>query len=141
MTPESPSTVWPVLHYDDTRAALRFLVDVLGFEEVVAAPDEHGGLAHVELRRPGGGTLVFGSTRHKESVHGGMRAGTGAVYVVAADPDEVERVHRGVVEAGGQVLEPPHRTVFGSGAAAYVCTAGDPEGNLWTFGTHRGPAG
>ncbi|MFG2736939.1 VOC family protein [Streptomyces carpaticus] len=132
----SLSSVWPVLHYDDTGAALRFLVEVLGFTEAVAAPDEHGGIGHAEVRWPGGGALVFGSTRHKDSVHGRMRAGSSAVYVVT---DEVDAVHRRVCDAGGDVLEPPHRTVFGSGAAAYVCTVRDPEGNLWTFGTYRGP--
>lgn len=133
----SPSSVWPVLHYDDTRAALRFLVDVLGFEQAVAAPDEHGGIGHGELRWPGGGALVFGSTRHTDSVHGRMRAGASAVYVVS---DDVDAVHRRVVDAGGEVLEAPHETRFGSGAAAYVCTVRDPEGNLWTFGTYRGPS-
>ncbi|MCF6524806.1 VOC family protein [Streptomyces sp. JJ36] len=138
MSPDAAvSSVWPVLHYDDTRAALRFLVDVLGFAEVVAAPDEHGGIGHAELRWPGGGALVFGSTRHTDGVHGGMRAGTSAVYVVS---DKVDAVHRRVVDAGGDVLEPPHEARFGSGATAYVCTVRDPEGNLWTFGTYRGPA-
>ncbi|MBO1286271.1 glyoxalase [Streptomyces sp. CAI-21] len=137
MSPDTPpSSVWPVLHYDDTKAALCFLVDVLGFEQVVAAPDEHGGIGHAELRWPGGGALVFGSRRHTDSVHGRMRAGTSAVYVVS---DEVAAVHRRVV-AGGEVLEAPHEARFGSGVAAYVCTVRDPEGNLWTFGTYRGPS-
>ncbi len=133
----SVSSVWPVLHYDDTESALRFLVDVLGFAEVVAARDEHGVVGHAELRWPGGGALVFGSTRHTDTVHGVMRAGTSAVYVVS---DDVDAVHRRVVAAGGEVLEPPHETQFGSGAAAFVCTVRDPEGNLWTFGTYRGPS-
>ncbi|UGQ10886.1 VOC family protein [Yinghuangia sp. ASG 101] len=133
----SLSSVWPILHYDDTRSALRFLVDVLGFTEVVAAADEHGGIGHAEVHWPGGGALVFGSTRHRESVHGAMRAGTSAVYVVT---DDVDAVHRRVCDAGGEVLEPPHDAVFGSGARAYACTVRDPEGNLWTFGTYGGPA-
>ncbi|MEU0740254.1 VOC family protein [Streptomyces sp. NPDC006134] len=54
--------------------------------------------------------------------------------------DDVDAVHRRVVDAGGEVLEAPHETRFGSGAAAYVCTVRDPEGNLWTFGTYRGPS-
>ncbi|MEJ1199268.1 MULTISPECIES: VOC family protein [unclassified Streptomyces] len=138
MSPDAlPSSVWPVLHYDDTRAALRFLVGVLGFEQAVAAPDEHGGIGHAELRWPGGGALVFGSTRHTDSVHGRMRAGASAVYVVS---DDVDAVHQRVVDAGGEVLEAPHETRFGSGAATYVCTVQDPEGNLWTFGTYRGPS-
>lgn len=131
------SSVWPVLHYDDTGRALRFLVDVLGFTQVVAAPDEHGEIGHAELRWPGGGALVFGSTRHADSVHGAMRAGTSAVYVVS---DDVDAVYRRVRDVGGEVLEPPHETRFGSGASAYVCTVQDPEGNLWTFGTYRGPS-
>ncbi len=66
-----------------------------------------------------------------------MRAGTSAVYVVS---DDVDAVHRRVVDADGEVLEAPHESRFGSGAAAYVCTVHDPEGNLWTFGTYRGPS-
>ncbi|WP_336605657.1 VOC family protein [Streptomyces sp. BA2] len=93
-------------------------------------------MGHAELRRPGGGALVFGSTRHADTVHGVMRAGAGAVYVVS---DEVDAVNRRAVDTGGEVLEPPHETRFGSGAAAYVRTVRDPEGNLWTFGTTRGP--
>lgn len=44
-----------------------------------------------------------------------------------------------MVDAGGVVLEAPHETRFGPGVAAYVCTVQDPEGDLSTFGTYRGP--
>ncbi|WP_374227556.1 VOC family protein [Streptomyces sp. AC627_RSS907] len=104
---------------------------------LVAAPDEHGGIGHAEPCRPGGGALVFGSTRHTGGVHGRMRAGTSAVCVVG---DDVDAVHRRVVDAGGEVLEAPHEARFGPGAAAYVCTVRDSEGNVWAFGTYRGPA-
>ncbi|WP_433579264.1 VOC family protein [Nocardia brasiliensis] len=136
MSPDTaPSSVWPILHYNDTQAALRFLVDVLGFAEVVAAPDEHGDIAHAELRWPGGGALVFGSTKHTDTVHGVMRAGTSAVYIIT---DGVDAVHQRVCDARGEILEPPHHTTFGSGARSYTFTVRDPEGNLWTFGTYRG---
>ncbi|THA26004.1 glyoxalase [Streptomyces sp. RKND-216] len=131
----SVTSVWPVLHYDDTNAALRFLVDVLGFAQHVAAPDDEGRIVHAELGWPGGGALVFGSTRHTDGVHGGMRAGTGAVYVVCND---VDGVHRRASAAGAEVVESPHETRFGSGVRTYVCTVKDPEGNLWTFGTYGG---
>lgn len=129
------STVWPILHYDDTREALRHLVDVFGFEAVVTASDDHGDVIHAELGWPGGGALVFGSTKHGDSVHGAMRAGSSALYVITSD---VDGVHERVVRAGGDVVEPPHETRFGSGAASYVFTARDHEGNLWTFGTYDG---
>lgn len=129
------SSVWPVLHYDDTLAALRFLVDVLGFRAALVVPDEQGDIVHAELRWPGGGALVFGSTKHTDSVHGQMQAGASAIYTVT---DDVDAVHERVCEVNGDVIEPPHDTEFGSGAGSYTFTASDPEGNLWTFGTYRG---
>jgi uncharacterized glyoxalase superfamily protein PhnB len=129
-----PSSVWPILHYDDTRAALRHLVEVLGFDELLVATDDDGDVIHAELGWPGGGVLVFGSTKHVDSVHGGMRAGSSALYVITED---VDAVHARVAHAGGDVVEAPHDTRFGSGASSRVFTARDPEGNLWTFGTYR----
>lgn len=129
------STVWPILHYDDTRQALRYLIDVLGFTELVTAIDDDGEIMHSELGWPGGGTLVFGSTKHVDSVHGAMRAGSSALYVIT---DDVDAVHARVSRAGGEVVEPPHQTQFGSGASSYVFTTSDHEGNLWTFGTYDG---
>jgi uncharacterized glyoxalase superfamily protein PhnB len=130
------SSVWPVLHYDDTRAALRFLVETLGFHEVLAVPDEDGDIVHVELSWPGGGSVVFGSTKHTDSVHGAMKPGTTACYVVTDDADAVhDRVCR---SEGGAVVRAPSETRFGADADVYAFTARDPEGNLWTFGTYRG---
>ncbi|CPS19255.1 VOC family protein [Mycobacteroides abscessus] len=128
------STLWPILHYDDTETALHYLVDVLGFHEIVTGRDETGLLVHAELGWPGGGRLLFGSTTHVESVHGAMRAGTAATYIATTDVDDV--YVRITASGEGMVLVPPGRTTFGSGAAAYAFTAADPEGNLWTFGTH-----
>lgn len=129
------SSVWPILHYRDTRMALRFFVDVLGFHQAVAIADEEGDIVHAELRWPGGGAFVFGSTKHTDGVHGHMSPGSNAMYVITAD---VDAVYQRVQQAGSDVLNPPHETQFGSGATAYAFTAQDPEGNLWTFGTYRG---
>lgn len=74
--------VWPILHYRDTGAARRFMVDVLGFEESVAARNEQGDIVHAEMRWPTGGGLVFGSAGHTDSVHGQVNAGTNALYIV-----------------------------------------------------------
>lgn len=128
-------SIWPVLHYDDTNSALEFLVHVLGFHQALAVPDAEGDIVHAELRWPGGGTVVFGSTKHTDSVHGGMPAGANAVYIVT---DEVDAVHDRAQRAGADVVNPPHHTKFGSGGEAYAFTTRDPEGNLWTFGTYRG---
>ena len=131
----SPTALLPILHYDDTRAALRFLVEVLGFHEVLAAEDDDGDVAHAELRWPGGGGLVVGGTKHAESVHGAMRTGSSAIYLAT---DDVDAIHRSVLLANGDVVEPPQHTRLGSGAECYLLTVRDSEANLWTFGTHRG---
>ena len=78
-------TVWPILHYDDTGAALRFLVDAFGFRVALAVDDEDGDVIHAEMRWPDGGAVVFGSTKHTDSIHGQMRPGTSACYVVTDD--------------------------------------------------------
>lgn len=87
MTP-APN-VWPALRYDDAPAAVRFLVDVLGFTETLVVPD--GDLvAHAELRWPEGGAVMLGSVRQPDGVHDAMKPGTGAVYVVS---DHVDDIH------------------------------------------------
>jgi uncharacterized glyoxalase superfamily protein PhnB len=135
MSARPKPTVWPILHYRDTQAARRFLVDVLGFEEAVAATNERNEIMHAEMRWPTGGGLVFGSTSHTDGVHGRMKAGSSAIYIAT---DDVDAVHRRTRAAGAEVVQPPTTTTFGSGAEAYVFTVRDPEGNLWTFGTYRG---
>lgn len=135
MSDGGPSSLWPILHYDDTEAAHRFLVDVLGFREAVVARDDVGDIVHAELRWPGGGALLFGGTKHTDSVHGGLKAG--ALYLVT---DDVDGVHARVTAAGADVVQPPHDTEFAAGGQAYAFSTRDPEGNLWTFGTYRGAA-
>jgi uncharacterized glyoxalase superfamily protein PhnB len=129
------STVWPVLHYDDPGAALRFLVG-LGFTEAVVVRDDAGDVVHAELSWPGGGTVLFGGTKHDDGVHAGLR--TGAVYVAVASAEGVDAVHERAVAAGATVPVAPHRTAFAAGGPAHACTVSDTEGNLWTFGTYCG---
>jgi uncharacterized glyoxalase superfamily protein PhnB len=134
--PELPApTIWPILHYDDTTLARRFLIDAFGFRETIAVTDDDGDVIHCELRWPEGGALVFGSTKHTDGVHNAMRAGSSAVYVVT---DDVDAVHDRAVRAGASVVQAPHDTTFGSGVATRAFTAADREGNLWTFGSYRG---
>ena len=127
------SSVWPVLHYDDPAAAHHFLVDVVGFREAVVVRDDVGDIVHAELRWPGGGAVLFGGTKHTDSVHGGLKAG--AVYLAT---DDVDAIHARVHEAGADVVQAPQATEFAAGGPAYAFSVRDPKGNLWTFGTYRG---
>ncbi|GAA3577983.1 VOC family protein [Amycolatopsis ultiminotia] len=131
MTPQP--TVWPALRYDDAPAAIRFLTDVLGFEETLVVPGSADReIAHAELHRPEGGNVMLGSTSgHSDGVHDAMKPGTGAVYVVS---DHVDEIHARARAAGAEITLDLHDTDYGS----HTFSLRDPEGNSWTVGTYRG---
>jgi uncharacterized glyoxalase superfamily protein PhnB len=124
-----PLQVWPTLRAWDARALIRFLVDVLGFEET-AVYGEGARVDHAELSWPLGGGIMLGSARDDTNDPRPLQPGSfGAV--VTDNPDEL---FTRVTAAGAQVLQPLHDTDYGS----RDFTVRDPEGNRWSFGTYRG---
>lgn len=130
---ETPApTVWPALRYDDAPTALRFLSDVLGFNEAMVVAGPNGSIAHAELRWPEGGAVMLGSTTHPtDGVHDAMKPGSSAVYVVS---DHVDAIYAKARAAGAEITAELHDTDFGS----HTFSLRDPEGNAWTVGTYRG---
>ena len=128
MTPEP--NVWPAFRYEDAPAAIRFLVDVLGFTETMVVP-EGDLIAHAELRWPEGGAVMLGSVRPPDGVHDAMKPGTGAAYVVS---DKVDEIYARAKSAGAEITVEPTDTDYGS----HTFSLRDPEGNSWTVGTYRG---
>jgi uncharacterized glyoxalase superfamily protein PhnB len=119
-------TVIPTLQYDDAAAAIAFLTDALGFERHAVHADEHGRVAHAELRF-GDGMVMLGDVRPDDDR---FRTGHAVTYVVVDDPDAV---HARAVAAGAEVAMPPTDQGYGSRDVAIL----DPEGNVWSFGTYR----
>jgi uncharacterized glyoxalase superfamily protein PhnB len=109
--------VWPTLRAIDARALIRFLVEALGFEEVLVIGDgDH--IDHAELHWPPGGGVMLGSVHEAdESTPGGFSA-----YVVTDDPD---LLHARAVAAGADIIVKLHDTDYGSRDFALR----DPEGN------------
>jgi len=128
-TPPLP-TVWPAFRARDARAVIHFLVEALGFEEVLVVPDGDR-VAHAELAWPPGGGVMLGSVRDVPDDPWPAVPGSCAAYLVA---DDVDAVHARAVAAGAEVVQPPHDTDHGSREFAVR----DPEGNLWSVGTYRG---
>ena len=130
-----PPTVWPTLRARDARGLIRFLVDALGFVEVVTYGDQPDGsgdvVVHAELAWPLGGGVMLGSVRGGADDPWALTPGTAGCYVVTDDPDAL---HDRAVAAGAEVVRPLHDTDYGS----RDFTVRDPEGNLWSFGTYRG---
>ncbi|HEY0814984.1 MAG TPA: VOC family protein [Pseudonocardia sp.] len=119
--------VWPTLRARDARALIRFLVDVVGFEETAVYGDGDT-VHHAELSWPLGGGVMLGSIRDDEW---GQEPGAFGAYVVA---DDIDGLYERVLAAGADILAKPHDTDYGSHAFGLR----DPEGNRWWFGTYRG---
>ena len=123
-----PPQVWPTLRARDARALIRFLVEVLGFQETVVYA-EGDLVSHAELAWPPGGGIMLGSVRNDDLR--AMQPGTFAAYVVT---DEPEALYRRAVEGGAEIARELYTTDYGSRDFAVR----DPEGNWWSFGTYRG---
>jgi uncharacterized glyoxalase superfamily protein PhnB len=132
MNPKTPPPqVWPTLRARDARGLIRFLVDIVGFQET-AVYGEGQKVDHAELTWPLGGGVMIGSVREVDPVTAwSPQPGTFGAYVVA---DDIDALHARVAAAGAEITRPPNDTDYGSRDFALK----DPEGNHWSFGTYRG---
>lgn len=130
MTTPAPQ-VWPTLRARDALALIRFLVDVVGFEETAVYADGDT-VHHAELSWPLGGGVMLGSARPDVPADPWpVQPGTFGAYVVIDDPDAL---HDRVKAGGAEIIREMYETDYGSRDFAIK----DPEGNRWSFGTDRG---
>jgi uncharacterized glyoxalase superfamily protein PhnB len=120
--------IYPVLIYEDGRAAIDFLEKAFGFERHAVHDGENGGVAHAELRF--GSELVMLSSSSEGNEQFNQAAGKYSLYLVVDDPDSH---HDRARDAGADIVLGLKDEDYGS--RGY--TARDPEGNLWSFGTYR----
>lgn len=125
-----PPQVWPTLRAVDALALIRFLVDVIGFEEAAVYADGPT-VHHAQLSWPLGGGIMLGSARTDPDDRWPLQPGTFGAYVVVDDPDAL---HDRIRAAGAEISQDPHDTDYGSREFAIR----DPEDNRWSFGTYRG---
>ena len=125
-----PPQVWPTLRARNARELIKFLVEALGFEEVVVYGTDDV-VDHAQLAWPAGGGVMLGSARSAGDDAWALQPGTFGAYVVTAEPDAL---YARVVAAGAEITQELHETDYGSRDFALR----DPEGNLWSFGTYQG---
>lgn len=125
-----PPQVWPTLRARDARGLIRFLVDVIGFEET-AVFGEGDTVDHCQLSWPLGGGVMLGSVRDIGGDLWDLEPGRSGAYVVT---DDIEGLHARALAAGAEIMAGPHDTDYGSREFSLR----DPEGNRWSFGTYRG---
>ena len=113
--------------YRDPKAALKFLEAAFGFEVVMLIEDEHGDLAHSEMRF-GNAAIMIGnewSEDHKSpAAIGGKNTQTVHIQIDTDVDVHCERARA----AGFNIIVEPATQFYGD--RTYRCR--DPEGHIWT---------
>jgi PhnB protein len=125
--------VWSALHYRDAPGAIRFAIDVLGFQELIVVRDEADPAVvhHSELRWPEGGIVQIATADREGNIYS-RQAGLGTLYVITRDPESV----LARCEAAGAAIVDPLREVDYGVPGDRMFTVRDDEGTLWCFGTY-----
>lgn len=125
--------IWGSMTYIDPDIGIRFVTEVLGFEELVLVRDDDGGIVHSEYRWPEGG--IVGISAADEGNPFLPPPGRNGLYVVTADPHAVWERCRA---AGVDVIREPEEPHYDPGGMGF--SVRDPEGNAWSFGSYAGGA-
>jgi len=125
--------IWGAVAYRDVDAGIRFVTEVLGFEELVLVRGDDGVVAHSEYRWPEGGIVQLAGVAEANPFL--PPPGTAGFYVVTADPQAVWDRCRA---AGVEVLRDPYEPHYDPGGMGFSIR--DPEGNTWSFGSYAGGA-
>ncbi len=126
--PEGYPTVMPYLLYEDSDAALTFLVKAFGFTEKVRMTDDSGRVDHAEVQLKDG-VIMLGTPPGDYKSPAKLGGKTQSVYVYVDDVDaHYERAKR----AGAKIVREPQDQFYGDRNYGVE----DPEGHEWYFGTH-----
>jgi uncharacterized glyoxalase superfamily protein PhnB len=119
--------VSPSLCYNDAKAAIRWLVDVLGFR-VSSIYEEPDGHVHFSQLVWDTGAVQVSSRSKKPRL---PETGRFSIVLTAADAKAVDQIYARAQAAGAKILLPIEDTFYGS----HGFSLSDPEGNLWHLGT------
>ncbi|MEE2035010.1 VOC family protein [Rhodococcus chondri] len=130
-TDNRASRVWPCLAYTDARAAIRFLVETLGFTESAVYGDGDR-VDHAELTWPYGGGVMLGSAGRDTPID--QHTDNGSVYLVVPDDATADALYDKVRESDATVTVELRDEDYGS----HGFTCRDPHGVYWSIGTYPG---
>ncbi len=116
--PDGP--VIPVLTYPDVRAAVDWMVEVLGFVERVWIGPNH----RAQLSFGAGSLIVADATAERTAP-----SGPGVTQSVMLRVDDVAGVHERVRKAGVTIVAEPRDFEYGERQSAFI----DPWGHRWTL--------
>lgn len=125
--------IWGAVAYADTDAGIRFVTEVLGFEEQVLVRGDDGSIVHSEYRWPEGGIVQIAGVDPANRFL--PPAGQSGFYVVTRDP---HAVWARCQAAGVEVIRAPEEPHYDP--SGMVFSVADPEGNAWSVGSYTGGA-
>jgi uncharacterized glyoxalase superfamily protein PhnB len=132
-TEPTVTDVMPTQRYRDCDAAMRWMIDVLGCEEVVVNRGPDGTVLHAELAY-GTGMLMVGP--FPDQVGGAipeMDLGGSSIYLIHDDDGVVEATWERATAAGAAVVDPFSHKPYGGSSF----TVQGPEGHYWSVGSYR----
>jgi uncharacterized glyoxalase superfamily protein PhnB len=112
--------VIPVLTYPEVRAAVDWLVEVLGFTERVRIGPNHR--AQLSF---GAGSLIVADAAHGRAAP----SDDGVAQAVMLRVDDLAGIHERVRQAGGTIAAEPQDFEYGERQSSFV----DPWGHRWTL--------
>ena len=130
--------ITPMLSYEDGAAAIAWLCDAFGFEEVFRLAGEDGRIGHAELRLEGASVFLaaptpeYRSPRHVAETSEDVRRYREVPYVidgVHVVVSDVDAHFRRAKEAGATLLSEPEDQSYGE----RIYRAEDLEGHRWMF--------
>ncbi len=130
--PETAAKIFPFLRYQDARAAITWLTEVLGFaeQEVYDGPD--GTIAHAQLSLGAGIIMLSSSTDDNPLGLISPAAVAGHSQGIYLYVPEVDSCYQRVEKHGADIVIELQDMEYGSREFAVR----DPEGYLWSVGTY-----
>jgi uncharacterized glyoxalase superfamily protein PhnB len=123
--------IYPCLAYRDPAAAMEFLARAFGFQQMLAVPDDNGGITHAEMSF-GPEVIMLGSAKPELGWMSprDLPALNQTVCMYVAD---VAAHYERAKAAGATITRELRDTHYGS----REYSAKDIEGHEWHFGTYR----
>lgn len=124
-------TIFPILRYENPRAAMKFLCEALSFKTLFCVPETGEFVRHARLGLSGN-IVMLGSVRDDEvnlttPTIAGRSTQALSVYV-----PNIEVHYAQAKQAGANIVTSLHETDFGS-REYHLC---DPEGHMWCIGNY-----
>ena len=118
----------PYLLYEDSDAALEFLVSAFGFTEKLRMTDDNDRVNHAEVQM-NDGVIMLGTPPGDYKNPAKLGVKTQSVYVYV---DDVDTHYERAKKAGAKIVREPEDQFYGDRNYGVE----DPEGHEWYFGTH-----